>query len=144
MGDAVNHPDHYTGDPSGVEAIELLEHMTSFCIASAMKYVWRAGKKGDAVEDLKKAEWYLTRELERAHKNVIPLRLFSDPIPVSDVVARLWNNSTGAGLLDRVIWCLLQYDRVRTVHAADVALRPLRMATELIVAERRRLETASR
>jgi hypothetical protein len=64
MSDAVNHPEHYTSHPSGVECIQITEHMP-FCLGSAIKYLWRAGHKGDAVEDLKKAAWYVAREIAR-------------------------------------------------------------------------------
>ena len=67
--DAVNHPRHYTGHPSGVECIELAEHY-GFCIGNAIKYLWRAGLKGDAIEDLKKARWYLDREIQRREKEL--------------------------------------------------------------------------
>ena len=62
--DQVNHPQHYTSHRSGIEAIEVTEHMT-FCIGNAVKYLWRAGLKGDAVEDLEKARWYIEREIKR-------------------------------------------------------------------------------
>jgi hypothetical protein len=62
--DPVNHPKHYTGHPSGVECIQITEHM-GFCLGNAVKYIWRADLKNDAVEDLKKAEWYIRREIER-------------------------------------------------------------------------------
>jgi hypothetical protein len=62
--DNVEHPAHYTSHPSGVECIQVTEHM-NFCIGNAVKYLWRAGLKGDAVEDLKKARWYIDREIQR-------------------------------------------------------------------------------
>jgi len=62
--DTINHPAHYTAHPSGVECIEVAEHM-NFCLGNALKYIWRAGLKGDAVEDLKKARWYIDREIKR-------------------------------------------------------------------------------
>lgn len=61
--DMVNSPPHYR-HPSGVECITIAEHMT-FCRGNAFKYVWRAGEKGDEIEDLKKAQWYLAREIAR-------------------------------------------------------------------------------
>jgi hypothetical protein len=64
MTDPVNHPAHYTGHQSGVECIQIAEHMT-FCLGNAVKYIWRAGIKGDAVEDLEKARWYIDREIVR-------------------------------------------------------------------------------
>jgi len=63
MTDAINPP-HYQAHPSGVECITVTEHM-NFCLGNAVKYIWRAGLKGDAVEDLEKARWYLDREIER-------------------------------------------------------------------------------
>lgn len=65
--DPVNHPSHYTAHPSGVECVQITEHM-NFCLGNAMKYLWRAGLKGDAVEDLKKANWYIEREISRLEK----------------------------------------------------------------------------
>lgn len=64
MTDMVNHPPHYTSHPSGVECIQITEHMT-FCLGNAIKYIWRADRKGDAVEDLRKARFYIDREIER-------------------------------------------------------------------------------
>lgn len=66
--DEVNHPKHYTSHPSGVECIQVTEHM-NFNLGNAMKYIWRAGDKGDILIDLHKAAWYLNREIERIKKN---------------------------------------------------------------------------
>lgn len=62
--DAVEHPAHYTAYP--VEVIELTEHL-NFCRGNAVKYIARAGLKDPATEteDLRKARWYIDRELER-------------------------------------------------------------------------------
>ena len=69
MTDTVNHPPHYNAHPSGIECIDVVEHMT-FNIGNAMKYLWRAGLKSSAphVDDLKKAVWYIQREIERLTK----------------------------------------------------------------------------
>ena len=64
MNDNVNHPKHYNSHPSGVECIEITEHMT-FCLGNAVKYIWRASLKGKEVEDLRKARWYIDREISR-------------------------------------------------------------------------------
>lgn len=61
--DMVNEPPHYRSHPSGVECIDIAESM-SFCLGNAFKYLFRAGEKNDLVEDLKKAEWYLNREIK--------------------------------------------------------------------------------
>jgi hypothetical protein len=64
MNDPVNKPKHYLQHPSGVECITISEHF-SFCLGNAIKYIWRAGKKKGTLEDLKKARWYLDREILR-------------------------------------------------------------------------------
>lgn len=64
MNDPVNHPKHYTSHPSGIEHIQVTEHM-GFCLGNAVKYIWRADLKHDAIEDLKKAAWYLQREIAK-------------------------------------------------------------------------------
>ena len=69
--DNVNHPKHYTSDPSGVECIEITKYR-DFCIGNAIKYLWRAGLKEDSmlsqkdktIEDLKKAIFYINKEIE--------------------------------------------------------------------------------
>jgi len=67
VNDSVNHPSHYTGHPSGVECIQITEHML-FNIGNAFKYIWRADLKENPKEDLEKAIWYLQRELLRREK----------------------------------------------------------------------------
>lgn len=62
--DVVNHPPHYGGHPSGVECITVVEHM-SFNVGNAIKYLWRHQEKGDPIQDLKKARWYVDREIQR-------------------------------------------------------------------------------
>jgi len=62
--DNVNNPKHYNSHPSGIQAIEVTEHM-NFCLGNAIKYIWRADLKHDAIEDLEKAAWYINREIER-------------------------------------------------------------------------------
>lgn len=65
--DAVNHPSHYTSHPSGVECIQVTEHFP-FNLGNAIKYIWRSGLKSNTVEDLRKAEFYIKREIERISK----------------------------------------------------------------------------
>lgn len=65
--DPVNHPKHYTQHPSGIECIQITEHM-NFCLGCVVKYIWRASDKGNTLEDLKKAQWYLNREIQRLEK----------------------------------------------------------------------------
>lgn len=63
----VNHPMHYNRHPAGIECIDVIEPM-SFNVGSAIKYLWRAGLKPgtDTLQDLRKAEWYIKREIDRA------------------------------------------------------------------------------
>ena len=65
--DMVNHPHHYTSHPSGVEVIEITEHM-NFCLGNAIKYIMRSELKGKQIEDLKKAAWYINREISRLER----------------------------------------------------------------------------
>ncbi len=62
--DTVDHPQHYTAHPSGVECITVTEHF-NFNLGNAIKYIWRADEKNNAIEDLKKARWYLDREIDK-------------------------------------------------------------------------------
>lgn len=79
--DNVNHPKHYTSDPSGIECIDITRHR-NFNIGNAIKYLWRAGlkfgmeitpkktaiiknDKDNEIEDLNKAVWYLVDEIHR-------------------------------------------------------------------------------
>jgi hypothetical protein len=66
VGGSINHPTHYA-HPSGVECIDVVEWM-SFNVGNCMKYCWRAGRKNDTIEDLKKARWYLNREIAKLEK----------------------------------------------------------------------------
>jgi hypothetical protein len=67
MSDPVNHPSHYVSHPSGVECIQITEHM-GFNLGNAIKYVWRADLKADAIEDLRKAIWYIDREIQKRER----------------------------------------------------------------------------
>jgi hypothetical protein len=61
--DNVNNPSHYTSHKSGTECIEITRHM-SFNLGNATKYIWRCDLKKDAIEDLRKAIFYLNDEIE--------------------------------------------------------------------------------
>ena len=59
----VDHPSHYN---QGIETIEYIESWSmNFNTGNVIKYVTRAGHKNDRLEDLKKAMWYLDREIQR-------------------------------------------------------------------------------
>lgn len=66
MSEQVNHPAHYGGKENPYEAIKVIEAWSlGFCLGNTVKYISRAGKKGDTLTDLKKAAWYLDREIQR-------------------------------------------------------------------------------
>ena len=69
MSNSVDHPSHYTKHPSGIECIEITEHM-GFCLGNAIKYIWRADLKQNAIEDLEKAAWYIEREIKLRKKGL--------------------------------------------------------------------------
>lgn len=111
MSDAVNHPPHYKGFSNGAEVIDITENL-NFNLGNVVKYVARAGRKtDDPVEDLRKAQWYLNRELRRIdgeveHPVVNGHRLgrrwsLLDSIPpgvvVADVEGDSWRRVGGTG-----------------------------------------------
>lgn len=75
--DPVNHPSHYTSHPSGVECIDIAKWY-DFCLGNCIKYIWRAGLKSEngmsdidkKLQDLKKAQWYLSKEISEIEKKM--------------------------------------------------------------------------
>lgn len=72
--DMVNHPPHYTR--TKLECIDVIEDMvkgwpaeTALRLSVAVKYIWRHKDKNNPLEDLKKAAWYLNREIEKLESN---------------------------------------------------------------------------
>lgn len=61
MNNKVNHPSHYNQVP-GIECIDVVKHFP-FLRGNAIKYLWRADNKGDVIEDLEKAKWYIECEI---------------------------------------------------------------------------------
>jgi hypothetical protein len=69
VSDAVNHPSHYGGGDNPYEAIKVIEAwLLGFNLGNCVKYICRAGLKGSKLEDLKKARWYLDREIQNLEK----------------------------------------------------------------------------
>ena len=65
--DTVNHPAHYTA--GGIETIDFIEAKgLGYHLGNVVKYITRADHKGDRLENLKKAQWYLNREIEKSGK----------------------------------------------------------------------------
>jgi hypothetical protein len=116
MSDPVNHPRHYNVHPSGLEAIEICEHL-SFCVGNAVKYVWRAGEKGDRIEDLRKAEWYLTRQRSQrwGHEELQSTWL-------QDRLQRLWQPYPEHDFLGKFLWYLVtrSLEEARTLVREEI------------------------
>jgi len=66
--DNINHPTHYT--QSAIQPIEVIgAWKLSYCLGNTIKYIARADHKGNKLEDLQKARWYLNKELEDLERN---------------------------------------------------------------------------
>lgn len=97
MSDPIN-PDHYKHLP--VQAIEVTRHFT-FNLGNAIKYIWRAGKKSkNAVEDLRKAIWYIEDEIARLETKPAPeveknKRAASTSFMVSSTPTATWDEGRG-------------------------------------------------
>lgn len=73
MSEQVNNPEHYGGANNPYEAIKVIEAWNlGFCLGNTLKYIARFGKKqnkeNDLIQDLKKARWYLDREIQKLEK----------------------------------------------------------------------------
>ena len=71
--EAVNHPAHYM-DESGVECIDIIESM-KFSSGNAFKYIYRAGMKGETIEDLQKSIFYLNHAAKKNELNIMPFHV---------------------------------------------------------------------
>ena len=66
----VNHPRHYGGADNTYEAIKVIEAWDlNFSLGNVIKYISRAGKKNETLEDLEKAAWYLDRAIQQIKTN---------------------------------------------------------------------------
>ena len=82
--DKINHPKHYGGKDNPYETIKVIEAWgldKNFNLGNAVKYISRADKKESNVEDLKKARWYLDREIQKLEGQPDPnqLNLLNNP-----------------------------------------------------------------
>ncbi len=135
--DPVNHPSHYA-DHYEHEVIELTEKL-DFCLGNAVKYILRAPYKGNEVEDLKKARWYVNRIIERhlyaagnfityekAHMEL--LESFNVPL-VYELVFAATNTSQLNGIvekLDRLILEAENRELKKQLKEASEAMYPMR------------------
>lgn len=84
--DMVNHPPHYTGHPSGVECIEVAEHLP-FCLGNAFKYLFRRNDKGSLRHNLEKALWYIRRERAyRTESSAVYMLSDEATSPLGDII----------------------------------------------------------
>lgn len=108
---AVEHPSHYNSHPSGVECIDVVQHM-NFNLGNAVKYIWRCDEKGNPIQDLEKAIFYLKQEIKR-RKATMPPRFYGkvdiasggvmnvnfddrvDPNAIADDVVRVMRGDPG-------------------------------------------------
>jgi hypothetical protein len=66
MQEQVNHPHHYGGEDNPYEAIKVIEAWgLDFCLGNVLKYIARAGKKDETIQELEKAKWYLERKIKQ-------------------------------------------------------------------------------
>lgn len=75
-------PEHYKKHPSGIECIQVAQHM-SFNLGNVLKYIWRADLKGDCLEDLNKAKKYLEFEIEKRAKEKFERELTINEGPIA-------------------------------------------------------------
>ena len=99
--ETVNHPSHYQtagqGRDGNIECIDVIEAygiMYSFTLGNAVKYLWRAGSKGDLIADLRKARWYLDRWLEKEGAHPSPDYEIPDEMTPEKVIAALASPAT--------------------------------------------------
>lgn len=73
IAEQVNHPPHYGGEDNPYEAIKVIEAWElGFHLGNVVKYLCRAEKKGNVLEDLQKARWYLDRKIQALHQRATP------------------------------------------------------------------------
>ena len=67
----IDHPSHYA-HPTGVECLEIAG-VLPFVLGNAVKYLWRAGRKGSPASDLRKAAWYLRQGPQHLRVSALPV-----------------------------------------------------------------------
>lgn len=108
MNDPVNHPSHYTSDPSGVECIQITRHR-NFNIGNAIKYLWRAGLKdsdtsGKHIEDLRKAVFYINDEIKRLEAEQPTPWVMPDMGAGPHQNIRTWSGKIVNGIIDSELY----------------------------------------
>ena len=68
--ETVNHPNHYGGENNPFEAIKVINYYNlNFNLGNVIKYILRAGKKDEYIQELKKAKWYIENEINKFKNN---------------------------------------------------------------------------
>lgn len=122
----VNHPKWYTSHASGIECIELIEHLPTN-LGNATKYVWRCGLKTTEtpLRDLKSARWYVKREEDR----IDLYELDDEPIPKTTVIwralAKRVIEKNAGETLDGFLGALLAHDFDEMLYVIDGAIQEL-------------------
>lgn len=115
----VYNPKHYTSHPSGIECIEIVEHM-GFLLGNAIKYIWRADLKGKAIQDLEKAKWYIEREIQKRKAEVPQCAAGNNyiaPAIHSDREVRIGVLGTAMPAMPAALFCCCGYTTLQ--HAND-------------------------
>lgn len=111
MSDVINSPRHYTAHASGIEAIEICEPL-DFVLGNAVKYLFREGHKGSALEDLRKSAWYLDRAIGKMH--YVPV---GTHMPIAKVIASEPVGSVLRDVLELTVQRMLNGDQPRVADA---------------------------
>jgi len=124
MKDAIN-PQHYRNHGSGVEAIEICEHL-DFNIGNAVKYLWRVDKKDDALQDLNKSAWYLKRAVENRRLGYgLLLRAVPNEAALNKVISSETPGSVLRDVLELVVQRYTQHSEPRLADALARAEREI-------------------
>lgn len=101
--DAIHHPNHYTSDDCGVEAIEITSLLPA-CISNAVKYVWRCGKKDEDLQELKKSLWYINYSIDNDLPSFVDE--LSDSLEFQELVEKVKSHWVGNKymFIDAVYW----------------------------------------
>jgi hypothetical protein len=128
----VNHPKWYTSHPSGIECIDLIEHLPTN-LGNSVKYVWRCGLKTTEtpLRDLKSAQWYVDRESCR----IDLFELLDVPKPKTEVVwralaHRLLGKSDPRELLSEFLVALLAEDFGEMIAILEDAIKEIEKRIE--------------
>lgn len=125
--DLVNRPSHYTSHESGIECIDIAEHL-GFNLGNAVKYLWRAGKKAgvEAELDRAKALWYVRRQIKKTLNECHNCDGLALKKRMFQVAGTYTTDTTLANLLRYLARCVtvreLPTDYMEALHCCEEAL----------------------